>query len=80
MATRKIVTSGCVIVNKSGRNVDGRIWKNCSKAQNHIKGVIKNNSISQRKQTGFVGLKTKRVKLNERESNEMKRTKDFIRD
>ena len=68
------------IVNKNNRRVDGRIWKTKPKALSHVRGVVKNNSLKQRRMTGFVGLSVKKARVNERERMELKRAKNFIRD
>jgi len=69
---------GYVVRLKSGIT-DGRIYKTEGKAVMKIAGVIKNNSLSQRVQTGFIGMKVKKIRLNEREIMEMRKVKNFIR-
>lgn len=68
-----------LIKKKSGRT-DGRIWKTKEAATSQVKGIIKNNTLKQRQQTGFVGLKVVKAKINDRERKELKRAKEFIRD
>lgn len=62
---------------KSNRT-DGRIYKNKTTALKHKKLVLKNNSLKTRKQTGYVNMKVKRYKLNNREKEELKENKYFI--
>lgn len=66
-----------IIKMKNGRT-DGRIWKNKSLATQHIKAVIKNNNLKQRQQTGFIGLKVKKIRPNQREKQELKKADKFI--
>lgn len=69
---------GYKIFRNNSPYTDGRIWKTKTKAKNHIKHIIKNNSLAQRRQTMFINLKVKVVTLNQREEKEMKQAKDFI--
>lgn len=68
---------GYDIVFRSGRP-GTRIWKTKAKAIAHIRRIIKNNSLKQRKMTGLVGMHVRKHKLYSREVQEMKRAKDFI--
>ena len=72
---------GYVIRDKKGKGriINQRIFKTKRKAESHRKGVIKANTMQQRKMTGFINLRVKGEKLNEREKKEMKRTKNYIR-
>ena len=75
MTTRKAT----LIVNRNGRCVDNRLWKSPTKAKAHIKAIIKNNSIKQRKMVGYIGLKIKEARhLYPREVDELKKAKNFI--
>ena len=54
-------------------------YKTKAKALASIRNTIKNNSLTQRKQVGAIGMKVISRKLYEREIQPMKNTKDFIR-
>ena len=69
-----------LIKTRSGRT-DGRIWKTKRGAEQHIRAVIKNNPLKQRRMTGFIGMRTIKVKrLYPRHKIELKKAKKFIFD
>jgi hypothetical protein len=67
-----------IIMNNKGRNIGNRLYKTLAKAESAKKGLVKNNSLEQRRQTGYIGLRVKRVKPYKQEVERLKIAKDFI--
>ena len=73
-----MIKSGYIIVFYDGR-YDNRVWKSREKLKKHIQAIIKNNSLEQRKMTGYIGLRIKKVNLYPRQRIELSNTKeDYI--
>ena len=69
---------GYIIVGKDGMDLTQRKYKSRVIAQRKIKGIIKVNSITQRRMTGFVGMRIKRVGLYPREIKSMKQAHNKV--
>ena len=72
------MANGYIIVRNNKSWLSQRIYKTRVKAEKNLKGIIKSNSIKQRKMTGYINMKVKVYSLNEREKLQMKKAKEFI--